>query len=258
MLKHINAKKFCHATILLSLVLLSASCSNDDNESVSENKVKSADGKRVEKTTTTQSNTLYKANIIPENVTVQEKKRRFAFLVAPAVDEVHSELMKQFELIESSIKSGNNSELISQLREEYSVENNQELLKALKPHPQSIGMAQAAMESGWATSRFFKEANNIFGVWSFDENEPRIAASQKRQGKTIWVKKYPTIKASVEDYYRVLSKSSFFKDFRSLKMKTSNPYKLVKELDSYSEKGSAYGEELAAMIKFNKFETYDD
>ena len=37
-------------------------------------------------------------------------------------------------------------------------------------------------------------------------------------------------------------------------METDNPYELVKKLDSYSEKGAEYGEELSAIIRFNNFE----
>ena len=78
-------------------------------------------------------------------------------------------------------------------------------------HPISIALAQAAMESAWGTSRFFKEANNIFGVWAYYKNTPRIAALQKRNGKTIWLRKYASLEDSVSDYYRNISKSSAYK-----------------------------------------------
>ena len=128
---------------------------------------------------------------------------------------------------------------------------------ALKPHPKSIAIAQAAMESSWATSRFFREANNVFGVWSFNEDEPRIAALKKRGDKTIWVKKYNTVEEAVYDYYRTLARSGAFAEFRQTKMITSDPFILVTKLDRYSEKGSVYGEELISIIKFNKFNNYD-
>ncbi len=40
-------------------------------------------------------------------------------------------------------------------------------------------------------------------------------------------------------------------------MKTNDPYKLVKKLNNYSEKGEKYGKELSSIIKFNKFYNYD-
>ncbi|MFT5575029.1 MAG: Bax protein, partial [Bermanella sp.] len=37
---------------------------------------------------------------------------------------------------------------------------------------------------------FFIEAKNVFDIWSFDEDEPRIAAGEQRGEKTIFLKKY--------------------------------------------------------------------
>jgi len=190
-------------------------------------------------------------------MTVQEKKARFKELIVPAVNDVYAELMLQYQEVSDAIDSGNNSKQIEELKAEYKATSNEELLMAIKPHPKSIAIAQAAMESSWATSRFFREANNIFGVWSFDEDEPRIAALEKRGDKTIWVKKYSSVKAAVKDYYRTLGRSGAFKEFRELKMQSNDPFALVTKLDRYSEKGAEYGHELTSIIKFNKFDAYD-
>ena len=193
----------------------------------------------------------------PPPMTVQEKKARFRSLVVPAVNNVYSNLMEQYHEIKKTTDAGKSNDVIDDLKVEYKVTTNNELLMALKPHPKSIAIAQAAMESSWATSRFFREANNIFGVWSFNEDEPRIAALKKRGDKTIWVKKYSTIEEAVFDYYRTLARSSAFAEFRQTKMRTNDPFILVTKLDAYSEKGSVYGEELTSIIKFNKFDEFD-
>jgi len=190
-------------------------------------------------------------------MTVQEKKARFKSLIVPAVKTVYGKLMTRYERIKATIDAGENSAEIETLKVEYKATTNDELLMALKPHPKSIVIAQAAMESSWATSRFFRVAYNIFGVWSFDKDEPRVAALQKRGDKTIWVKKYASIEDSVFDYYRNLGRSSAFVEFRKARMITNDPFILVTKLDNYSEKGSLYGEELTSIIKFNKFDSYD-
>jgi Bax protein len=198
-------------------------------------------------------------------ITVQEKKQRFKSLIVPAINKVYSNLMQQYQEVSGMVGAGDpvkgldKEELdkLAKLRAHYRVDNNQDLLSALKPHPRSIAVAQAAMESAWATSRFFREANNVFGVWSFDKNEARIAAGQKRGDKTIWVKKYPSVEASIRDYYRTLGRGDAFQHFRALKMHTNDPHSLVTKLDRYSEKGAEYGKELSAIIKFNKFDLYD-
>lgn len=190
-------------------------------------------------------------------MTVQEKKARFKSLIIPAVDAVYAKLMTRYEGVKATIDAGETSAEIDALKVEYKATTNDELLMALKPHPKSIAIAQAAMESSWATSRFFRVAYNIFGVWSFDEDEPRVAALQKRGDKTIWVKKYDSVEAAVEDYYRTLGRSSAFAEFRQTRMETNDPFVLVTKLDRYSEKGALYGEELTSIIKFNKFDQYD-
>jgi len=199
----------------------------------------------------------FRASVVPENMTVAEKKKRFKALLVPAVESVYAELTQQYQEVSQLISDQSNPSKLEKMRVSYKAKTNDDLLTAVKPHPKSIALAQAAMESAWGTSRFFREANNIFGVWSFDKNEPRIAAGEKRGKKTIWVKKYPTIQAAVKDYYRVLARGDAFVEFRKLKMKENSPYELVKKLDRYSEKGDEYGKELSAMIRFNKFEKYD-
>jgi Bax protein len=189
-------------------------------------------------------------------MTVQEKKARFISIILPVTKEVYGKLLAHYKDVASDIKAGN-SDQYEALKKEYRASNDKELLMALKPHPISITLAQAAMESSWATSRFFREANNIFGVWSFDENDDRIAAGEKRGDKTIWLKKYSTVKASISDYYRTLARGRAFVEFRRLNLTTNDPYKLVKKLDKYSEKGALYGEELTSIIKFNKFYEHD-
>ncbi len=199
----------------------------------------------------------YRADVLPPDMTVQEKKQRFRSLVLPAIESVHDELTIRNAEITGLVAEDPGDSRLEQLRSSYKAEDNVALLRAIKPHPISVALAQAAMESAWGTSRFFREANNIFGAWSFDASEPRIAAGEKRGDQTIWVKKYESLEASVHDYYRTLARGGAFEGFRRLKMKTDDPHALVKLLDSYSERGAEYGKELSAMIRHNRFQEFD-
>ncbi|QOY54914.1 glucosaminidase domain-containing protein [Candidatus Sulfurimonas marisnigri] len=195
---------------------------------------------------------------IVEQTDVRNKKELFLDLIVPAVDLVYDELDLQYKETINLLENNSSIEKILELKQMYKVTSDEELLMALKPHPKSIAISQAAMESAWITSRFYKEANNLFGVWSFNKHEPRIAALEKRGDKKVWLKKYSTVVDSVRDYYITLARSSAFKEFRELKMKTDDPYKLVKELDDYSELGEKYPKQLSSMIKYNKFYLYDE
>lgn len=199
----------------------------------------------------------YTANVIPKNMTVKEKKERFFYLLVPAVDRVHKQLMERFVSISKHIEEGTNQEEVNRLKKLYKIKTDEELLQALKPHPQSIVLAQAALESSWGTSRFFVEANNIFGVHSIDPNEPRIAASEKNGKRTVWLTKFRSVQESVRAYYRTMSISKAFKQFRVLRVHTEDPYVLVKALHRYSEIGNKYADQLSMVIKHNNLTKYD-
>ncbi len=190
-------------------------------------------------------------------MTIQEKKQRFRELLVPAVTEVYHSLNKRYLEVALEIEKKSQSARITELKKEYKAASDQELLAALKPHPISIALAQAAMESAWGTSRFFRDANNVFGIWSFNPHEPRIAAGKKRGDKTIWVKRYKNVTASVLDYYRIIGRGDAFTAFRALRLNSNDPFMLVTMLDKYSERGEEYGRELMAMIRFNKFTDHD-
>ena len=196
-------------------------------------------------------------SLVPKKMSVAKKKQRFRDLVIPAVQKVYADLDAEYKEAKKLIKSGKTDSKIQKFMNSYSAKNPQDLLIRMKPHAKSVAIAQAAMESAWATSRFSKIATNLFGVWSFNKNEPRVAAGEKRGEKTIYVKKYSSVEASVRDYYRVLATGDVFREFREEKMRSNDPYKLVKKLDKYSERGAAYGEELASMIKYNRFYEFD-
>ncbi len=193
-----------------------------------------------------------------KQISVSEKKKRFFTLMIPAVHKAYTELINEYRAVRDDIKNGSNPQKIAKLKSFYKVTTDEELLAALKPHPKSIALAQAAIESGWGTSRFFKEANNIFGMWSVSKNEDRIAAAKQRDGnKTIWLRKFDSIEDSVKEYYKLMAKGKAYKEFRKLRSKTDDVYEIVKKLDKYSETGEEYVEKLSDVIKHNDLTKFD-
>ena len=198
------------------------------------------------------------ANAVPKTMSVENKKKRFYHLLVPIVDKVYSELMEQYVSVSDDIEEGKNPKKIAQLKKLYNVKSDSELLRALKPHPQSIVLAQAALESAWGTSRFFREANNVFGMWSKNKNEKRIAANIKRKGnQTIWLRKFDSLEDSVRAYYFLLAKAKAFKDFRVVRYDTDDVHQMVQKLHKYSEIGQNYTKALSKMIKHNELTKYD-
>ena len=200
----------------------------------------------------------YRADKIPQNMSVATKKKRFYALLVPPIQKVHAELTAEYLRVKDNIINKKEMQEIDRLKLSYKVKSDEELLYALKPHPQSVALAQAAMESAWATSRFFREANNVFGMWSSNKNEPRIAAGEKRGGKkTIWLRKFDSVEDSIRAYYRLMAKGRAYKEFRETRYKTGDVHEIVKKLDKYSEIGELYGKELSQVIKYNKLVKYD-
>lgn len=199
-----------------------------------------------------------KPEIVPPKMTVKWRKVRFYAIVNPAVQKVHQELMQEFETIKKDIEAGINREKIEALKKSYKVKTDEKLLLALKPHPQSIALAQAAMESAWGTSRIFIKSKNLFGMWSVNPEEPRIAASQKRAGnKTIWLRKFESVEESVRAYYKLIAMGKAYKAFRQVRYETNDPFEIILKLDKYSEMGEKYPEELGGVIRYNKLTKYD-
>ncbi|MBU0720203.1 glucosaminidase domain-containing protein [bacterium] len=200
----------------------------------------------------------YVPDEVPENMSVATKKERFYHLLVPAVQKVHSEWMTRYLSVLDDMENSKNLKKINDLKTKHNVQSDEELLAVLKPHPPSIVLAQAAMESAWATSRFFTEANNIFGMWSVNPDEPRIAAGEARENeRIIWLRKFGSIEESVREYYKLMARGHAYEEFREIRLKTDDVFEIIQKLDRYSEIGDKYIQELGSMIKFNKLTKYD-
>lgn len=190
-------------------------------------------------------------------LSVSKKKEKYIKTLAPIIQKVYKRLQNKYNQVLNWIQKGTHEKDLAPLRTEYKVKTNIELVKALKPHPVSIVLAQGAMESAWLTSRFAKDANNIFGVWSFSKNEPRIAAGGSREGKVIYLKKYNSLEHAVSDYYKSIAKSWAYDELREKRIYITDPYELLPTFERYSEKGLEYTKILGKIISKNNFTQYD-
>ncbi len=189
------------------------------------------------------------------------RKIRFYDVVVPTALIVREEIEVEREKIKKMIEGETqvNFEYLANLYEIYRVENNdiEVLYEKMKPVPVSVLLSQAIIESGWGTSRIFEEANNIFGVWSLNSTEPRIKATGSRGNKQIYLRKYDTMKGSIEDYMRLLARHNAYSDFRKVLKRTSDYKKLIPHLNKYSELGEEYVERLRKTIEYNDLDRFD-
>jgi len=192
---------------------------------------------------------------------VSEKKKKFFQLLLPAVLSakiaMNKNRMRVEFILEKKNRSPNEKAFLNSLEVKYMAKSYGQLLTRLHGYPVSIALAQAAIESGWGSSRFFLKANNPFGIWSFDTIHQRIEASSNRDGRKIYLRKFNNLNDAVDAYYTMLATRQAFASFRKAALTTQDPYKLIHYLDAYSERGDNYLADLANMIRTNHLEKYD-
>jgi Bax protein len=197
-----------------------------------------------------------------KDLPVQVRKQRFIHLILPSILISKHRLGIQQQKIRNLLKrdsvflSKRQKTFLDSLYRRYKTRNPAELIERLHTHPVSIVLAQAALESAWGTSRFYSEAKNVFGIWSFDESEDRIPSIGLRNGSPVYLKKYRSLTESVDDYFLVLGRGPF-SEFREIRMMSNDPYLLANYLVNYSEKRQEYSSILKEIIKKNNLTQYD-
>jgi Bax protein len=94
-------------------------------------------------------------------------------------------------------------------------------------------LAQAALESGWGNSRFARVGKNLFGIRTYDLQEPHMLPSNNP--KKWGVKVYSHECDSVLNYMQILNNGGAYKKYRELRENGINdPYILVETLDAYA------------------------
>ena len=108
-------------------------------------------------------------------------------------------------------------------------------------------LAQAALESGWGDSRFAKVGKNLFGIRTYDLQEPHMLPSNKP--KKWGVKVYEHECYSVEHYIKILNNGTNFSEYRKMREDgITDPFILVETLDAYAS-DKDYFSKIKSIIK---------
>ena len=104
--------------------------------------------------------------------------------------------------------------------------------------PREIIIAQAVIESDYGTSRFAKEANNLFGIRTYDLSVPHVKPLNQPES-TFGLKKYKDKCDSVVDYYKVINNGHAFERFREVRyqmvlLDEIDVFELVETLERYA------------------------
>ena len=133
------------------------------------------------------------------------------------------------------------------------------LLRRVDVVPVSLGLAQAAKESGWGTSRFARQGNNYFGEWCFEAG-CGIVPGARAAGRTHEVEAFDSPEESVASYLQNINTHRSYKSFRDARkvqrdrQTPLSSTRLAEELSRYSERREAYVDEIKQLIISNRLD----
>lgn len=199
-----------------------------------------------------------------QQLQVKQKKRLFFQMLLPLVVAENERLRLEREwLLAAADEREVDGERLSALAKEYKLEPTMaqdklisQLLLRVDAVPAGLVLAQAANESGWGTSRFSREVNNLFGEWTWDADKG-VVPQQRIEGANHFVRRFASLRESVRSYLHNINSGGAYEKLRSLRAslrrqdKPLDPLLLATGLERYSARGQAYVEEIQAMIRGN-------
>ncbi|MEA2102570.1 MAG: glucosaminidase domain-containing protein [Thermodesulfobacteriota bacterium] len=200
---------------------------------------------------------------------VEERKMRFLHILLPLVLKSNEKVISQRKAIQEIQKTSwwmtkGEKLRLDQIAAEYGIDADvpdeamDALLERVNVLPVSLVLAQAAIESGWGTSRFALEGNNLFGLRR-GKGEGMVPYRQKK-GSVFRVSVFSDLQSCVDYYLWNINTYPAYKELREIRAASSLPYDsivLAKGLEFYSEQGQVYVEKVRGMIRYNRLKTYD-
>ncbi len=204
-------------------------------------------------------------------------KRQFVKTVLPIIINENQSIIITRNFVNNlkekleTFKTLNNSEIrkLNSIAKKFNIKSSNkhkldlvdEILSNVDVIPNSIVLAQAAIESGWGKSRFAKEYNALFGEYTYDQDEG-VVPLERENGDKHFIKSFSSYNNSVTSYFENINSHSAYKDFRAVRniMRSKDNFSeiglLIDKLDSYAEDNN-YVNTLNAVIKKNNFDQFD-
>ena len=123
--------------------------------------------------------------------------------------------------------------------------------------PKELIIAQAAIETGWGKSRFANKRNNLFGIRTWNIDEPYLLPIPWTEWPGWGVKVYETRCDSVRDYLRILNEVFAFSDFREARANGEDDALILADHLSLYASNQNYTELVKKVIKYNIRGEYD-
>ena len=217
---------------------------------------------------------IYLENLPRELKTMQDadvKKELFISALLPPILKVNEYIIYERNKLQDIIRSieinGQASandlywlrrKMIRYRMDEFNIE---ELYSRMNIIPPSLALTQAAIETGWGSSRFAQEANALYGQWTWNDEDGVIPLGRE-EGKTHSIKKFDNLISAVESYALNLNTHEAYEDFRYERSKFTrveniDVRSLLVTLIFYSELGYEYIDNLNSIIRINDLNQFD-
>jgi len=216
---------------------------------------------------------------MPSNLTdideLNTRKRLFLSTMLPAVLQVNEELRevrRRLVAIDACEHSGLAiaepvREWVSRVAERYRTDPEAAaLLRKIGEIPPSLALAQAAVESGWGTSKPAQSINSLFGQYAFlDDDSDKSGAKTSGDRKVINTRlaSYDNILESVRAYADNLNTHRAYAGFRARRLamiekgEPLDGLRLAEKLGSYSIRRADYIRDVQRMIRGNGLAALD-
>ncbi|WP_331774970.1 glucosaminidase domain-containing protein [Sulfurospirillum sp. 1612] len=204
----------------------------------------------------------------------ERQKREFIKIMLPLIKKsnhlivVERQFVKKF--FDEAIKTGfrdlpsKNLSKLLRLSRKYRIKNlfdRRQYLKRIDVVPVSLALAQASVESGWGKSRFVREANNIFGHWTY--TGVGLIPAGREEGKTHRIRIFASLQRSVNAYMLNLNRNLAYQSFRDKRLKYRQEHKdfngiaAAKTMLMYSQLREKYIKILVGLIRDENLLYYD-
>ncbi len=208
----------------------------------------------------------YRGSIDFRDVNPDKRKDLFIMHILPAIVITRERLMDDLHHLDfledrinqrKSLSKSDSSFLVS-IKQRYETDSLGELKKRIYPHPVSLVLTQAVLESGWGTSSIFRNGNNIFGIMSFSSDDPRSQMPYIEGDDDRYLRTYNSVTESVEHYFLFIATVSSYKKFRQKRWEGGTSAQLVRYLGRYHDQSEQYAEMAQSIIASNNLERYDN
>jgi len=205
-------------------------------------------------------------------------KKIFIENLLPYIDKENKrlkQLRKQVLTINQQLEAGitlseKSKSWLKKIAKKYRVKGNpitkpqarEELLTKIDIIPSSLTLAQAANESAWGKSRFATEANNLFGIWTYDKSKGLKPKNRDSEKKHL-VRIFDHYGESVSYYMHTLNSHPAYSKLREIRQQqrrndmTLDGYEMADGLEKYSAKGDLYIKLIQQLILQNQWAQLD-